>query len=400
MEHRLAKRARMIGDSPTLAMNARAQEMRRQGVDIISFTVGEPDFNTPAHIGEAGIKAIKDGFTRYTAAAGIPELRQAVVKKMKRDHGLDYKMNQIIISTGAKQALANALQVLADDGDEVIIPAPYWVSYSELVKLAGATPVIVATREEDGFKLTPEQLEENITDRTVALLLNSPNNPTGSVYTREELQGLVEVLKRHSAVYVISDEVYEKLIYDGLEFVSIAQLDEEIKHRTVVVNGVSKSYAMTGWRLGYAAADLEIARAMGKIQSHVTSGTSSISQKAALEALEGVQKPVEAMIKEFARRRDYMVEAINGIPGITCIRPQGAFYIFANVSSYFGRTINGKKITDSLSFAEALLVEAKVATVPGVAFGADDYIRFSYATSMENITGGVKRLADFVALAE
>ncbi|HHW92703.1 MAG TPA: pyridoxal phosphate-dependent aminotransferase [Firmicutes bacterium] len=390
----------MIGDSPTLAMNARAQEMRRQGVDIISFTVGEPDFNTPAHIGEAGIKAIKDGFTRYTAAAGIPELRQAVVKKMKRDHGLDYKMNQIIISTGAKQALANALQVLADDGDEVIIPAPYWVSYSELVKLAGATPVIVATREEDGFKLTPEQLEENITDRTVALLLNSPNNPTGSVYTREELQGLVEVLKRHSAVYVISDEVYEKLIYDGLEFVSIAQLDEEIKHRTVVVNGVSKSYAMTGWRLGYAAADLEIARAMGKIQSHVTSGTSSISQKAALEALEGVQKPVEAMIKEFARRRDYMVEAINGIPGITCIRPQGAFYIFANVSSYFGRTINGKKITDSLSFAEALLVEAKVATVPGVAFGADDYIRFSYATSMENITGGVKRLADFVALAE
>jgi aspartate aminotransferase len=400
VEHRLAKRARMIGDSPTLAMNARAQEMRRQGVDIISFTVGEPDFNTPAHIGEAGIKAIKDGFTRYTAAAGIPELRQAVVKKMKRDHGLDYKMNQIIISTGAKQALANALQVLADDGDEVIIPAPYWVSYSELVKLAGATPVIVATREEDGFKLTPEQLEENITDRTVALLLNSPNNPTGSVYTREELQGLVEVLKRHSAVYVISDEVYEKLIYDGLEFVSIAQLDEEIKHRTVVVNGVSKSYAMTGWRLGYAAADLEIARAMGKIQSHVTSGTSSISQKAALEALEGVQKPVEAMIKEFARRRDYMVEAINGIPGITCIRPQGAFYIFANVSSYFGRTINGKKITDSLSFAEALLVEAKVATVPGVAFGADDYIRFSYATSMENITGGVKRLADFVALAE
>ncbi|MGI6142552.1 MAG: pyridoxal phosphate-dependent aminotransferase [bacterium] len=390
----------MIGDSPTLAMNARAQEMRRQGVDIISFTVGEPDFNTPAHIGEAGIKAIKDGFTRYTAAAGIPELRQAVVKKMKRDHGLDYKMNQIIISTGAKQALANALQVLADDGDEVIIPAPYWVSYSELVKLAGATPVIVATREEDGFKLTPEQLEENITDRTVALLLNSPNNPTGSVYTREELQGLVEVLKRHSAVYVISDEVYEKLIYDGLEFVSIAQLDEEIKHRTVVVNGVSKSYAMTGWRLGYAAADLEIARAMGKIQSHVTSGTSSISQKAALEALEGVQKPVEAMIKEFARRRDYMVEAINGIPGITCIRPQGAFYIFANVSSYFGRTINGKKITDSLSFAEALLVEAKVATVPGVAFGADDYIRFSYATSMENITGGVKRLADFVALAK
>jgi aspartate aminotransferase len=400
VEHRLAKRARMIGDSPTLAMNARAQEMRRQGVDIISFTVGEPDFNTPAHIGEAGIKAIKDGFTRYTAAAGIPELRQAVVKKMKRDHGLDYKMNQIIISTGAKQALANALQVLADDGDEVIIPAPYWVSYSELVKLAGATPVIVATREEDGFKLTPEQLEENITDRTVALLLNSPNNPTGSVYTREELQGLVEVLKRHSAVYVISDEVYEKLIYDGLEFVSIAQLDEEIKHRTVVVNGVSKSYAMTGWRLGYAAADLEIARAMGKIQSHVTSGTSSISQKAALEALEGVQKPVEAMIKEFARRRDYMVEAINGIPGITCIRPQGAFYIFANVSSYFGRTINGKKITDSLSFAEALLVEAKVATVPGVAFGADDYIRFSYATSMENITGGVKRLADFVALAK
>ncbi|MGB4377545.1 MAG: pyridoxal phosphate-dependent aminotransferase [bacterium] len=400
MEHRLSRRARMIGDSPTLAMNARAQEMRRQGIDIISFTVGEPDFDTPAHIGEAGIRAIKEGFTRYTPAAGIPELRQAVARKMKRDHGLDYDMNQIIISTGAKQALANAIQVLADDGDEVIIPAPYWVSYSELVKLAGATPVIVDTREEDGFKLTPQQLEEHITNRTVALLLNSPNNPTGAVYTREDLAGLVEVLKKHRGVYVISDEVYEKLIYDGLEFVSIAQLDEEIKHRTVVVNGVSKSYAMTGWRLGYAAADLEIAKAMGKIQSHVTSGTSSIAQRAALEALEGDQGPVAAMVEEFVKRRDYMVEALNAIPGISCIRPQGAFYIFANVSAYFGRTIRGKEITDSLSFAEALLVEAQVATVPGVAFGADAYIRFSYATSMEKIVEGVKRLADFVALAE
>jgi len=390
----------MVEDSPTLAMNARTQEMVRQGIDIISFTVGEPDFNTPAHIGQAGIAAIKEGFTRYTAAAGIPQLRQAVVEKLARDHGLSYNMNQVVISTGAKQALANALQALADDGDEVIIPAPYWVSYGELVKLAGATPVIVDTREEDDFKITPQQLEENITENTVALLLNNPNNPTGTVYGKEDLQGLAEVLREHPQVYVISDDVYEKLIYDGEEFFTMAQLDEEMKHRTVVINGVSKSYAMTGWRLGYAAADLEIAQAMGKIQSHITSGTSSISQKAALAALKGDQQPMLAMVEEFVRRRDYMYPAIKEIPGLSCIYPRGAFYIFTNISSYFGRTIKGKKITGSLSFAEALLTEGKVSAVPGIAFGADNYIRFSYATSLENIKEGVRRLADFLAQAK
>jgi len=400
MKHRLSTRARMVEDSPTLAMNARTQEMVRQGIDIVSFTVGEPDFNTPAHIGEAGITAIQEGFTRYTAAAGIPELRQAVVKKLERDHGLTYEMNQVIVSTGAKQALANALQALAEEGDEVIVPAPYWVSYAELVKLAGATPVIVDTREEDDFKLTPQQLEENISEDTVALLLNNPNNPTGTVYSREDLQGLADVLKEHPQVYVISDDIYENLIYDGEEFVTMGQLDEEMKHRTVIINGVSKSYAMTGWRLGYGAADLEIAQAMGKIQSHITSGTSSISQRAALAALEGDQQPMLDMVKEFARRRDYMYPAINEIPGISCIYPRGAFYIFTNISSYFGRTIKGRKITDSLSFAEALLVEGKVSAVPGIAFGADNYIRFSYATSMENIEEGVQRLADFLAQAE
>ncbi|NLJ33930.1 MAG: pyridoxal phosphate-dependent aminotransferase [Firmicutes bacterium] len=400
MEHRLSRRARMVEDSPTLAMNARTQEMVRQGIDIISFTVGEPDFNTPAHIGQAGIAAIKEGFTRYTAAAGIPQLRQAVVEKLARDHGLSYNMNQVVISTGAKQALANALQALADDGDEVIIPAPYWVSYGELVKLAGATPVIVDTREEDDFKITPQQLEENITENTVALLLNNPNNPTGTVYGKEDLQGLAEVLREHPQVYVISDDVYEKLIYDGEEFFTMAQLDEEMKHRTVVINGVSKSYAMTGWRLGYAAADLEIAQAMGKIQSHITSGTSSISQKAALAALKGDQQPMLAMVEEFVRRRDYMYPAIKEIPGLSCIYPRGAFYIFTNISSYFGRTIKGKKITGSLSFAEALLTEGKVSAVPGIAFGADNYIRFSYATSLENIKEGVRRLADFLAQAK
>lgn len=390
----------MVEDSPTLAMNARTQEMVRQGIDIISFTVGEPDFNTPAHIGQAGIAAIKEGFTRYTAAAGIPQLRQAVVEKLARDHGLSYNMNQVVISTGAKQALANALQALADDGDEVIIPAPYWVSYGELVKLAGATPVIVDTREEDDFKITPQQLEENITENTVALLLNNPNNPTGTVYGKEDLQGLAEVLREHPQVYVISDDVYEKLIYDGEEFFTMAQLDEEMKHRTVVINGVSKSYAMTGWRLGYAAADLEIAQAMGKIQSHITSGTSSISQKAALAALKGDQQPMLAMVEEFVRRRDYMYPAIKEIPGLSCIYPRGAFYIFTNISSYFGRTIKGKKITGSLSFAEALLTEGKVSAVPGIAFGADNYIRFSYATSLENIKEGIRRLADFLAQAK
>lgn len=400
MEHRLSKRARMVEDSPTLAMNARTQEMVRQGIDIVSFTVGEPDFNTPAHIGEAGIAAIREGFTRYTAAAGIPQLRQAVVEKLERDHGLTYQVNQVIVSTGAKQALANALQALADEGDEVIVPAPYWVSYAELVKLAGATPVIVDTREEDDFKLTPRQLSDNLSQHTVALLLNNPNNPTGTVYSRKDLEGLADVLREHPQVYVISDDVYEKLIYDGEEFVSIAQLDAGMKQRTVVINGVSKSYAMTGWRLGYAAADLEIAQAMGKIQSHVTSGTSSISQRAALAALKGDQEPLAAMVKEFVGRRDYMYKAISEIPGITCIYPRGAFYVFTNISSYFGRTIKGRKITDSLSFAEALLVEGKVSAVPGIAFGADNYIRFSYATSLENIKEGIKRFADFLSQAK
>lgn len=390
---KLARRAQGIDASPTLAMNARAKEMKKQGIDILSFTVGEPDFDTPEHIAEAGITAIREGFTRYTPAAGIPELKEAICAKLKRENGLDYEPADVVVSNGAKHAIYNALQALIDEGDEVIIPAPYWVSYTEMVKLNGGVPVVVPTRAEEGFKLTPSSLKAAITPRTKAIFINSPNNPTGAVYSRAELEALAEILVPRGIV-IISDEVYEKLLYDGATFTSVAALGPEVKDLTVTINGVSKTYAMTGWRIGYAAAPRELAQAMANIQSHATSNPNSIAQKAAVVALTGPQEPVRRMLEEFARRRERMVAGINALPGFKCRKPEGAFYIFADVSELFGRTLRGQKITGSISLAELLLVEAHVAVVPGAAFGDDRYVRFSYATSMTSIEKGLERLKE------
>lgn len=393
---KLARRAQGIDASPTLAMNARAKEMKKQGIDILSFTVGEPDFDTPEHIAEAGITAIREGFTRYTPAAGIPELKEAICAKLKRENGLDYEPADVVVSNGAKHAIYNALQALIDEGDEVIIPAPYWVSYTEMVKLNGGVPVVVPTRAEEGFKLTPSSLKAAITPRTKAIFINSPNNPTGAVYSRAELEALAEILVAHGVV-IIADEVYEKLLYDGATFTSVAALGPEVKDLTVTINGVSKTYAMTGWRIGYAAAPRELAQAMANIQSHATSNPNSIAQKAAVVALTGPQEPVRRMLEEFARRRERMVAGINALPGFKCRKPEGAFYIFADVSELFGRTLRGQKITGSISLAELLLVEAHVAVVPGAAFGDDRYVRFSYATSMTSIEKGLERLKEVLA---
>lgn len=396
---RLATRAQNIGASPTLAMNARAKEMKRQGIDVLSFTVGEPDFNTPAHIAAAGIEAIREGFTRYTPAAGIPELKEAICMKLDRDNELQYEPADVIVSNGAKHSIYNALQALVDDGDEVIVPAPYWVSYPEMIKLNGGTPVIIPTAAKDGFKLRPEQLQEHITDRTKAIFINSPNNPTGAVYSRPELESLADILVPRGIV-IIADEVYEKLLYDGAVFTSVAALGPEVKEHTVTVNGVSKTYAMTGWRIGYAAAPRVLAQAMANIQSHATSNPNAIAQKAALVALTGDQTPVQKMLTEFTRRREQMVKGINAIPGMSCCKPEGAFYIFAQVASLFGKTIRERKINGSVDLAEVLLTEGHVALVPGAAFGDDRFVRFSYATSLDVIEKGLLRVKDVVAEAK
>lgn len=394
----LARRARGIGASPTLAMNARAKEMKKQGINILSFTVGEPDFDTPEHIAAAGIAAIKEGFTRYTPAAGIPELKEAICAKLKRENDLEYTPQDVVVSNGAKHSIYNVLQALVDEGDEVIVPSPYWVSYTEMVKLNGGIPVIAPTRAEDGFKLTPETLKAHLSPRTRAIFLNTPNNPTGAVYSREELERLAEILVPRGVV-IIADEVYEKLLYDGVTFTSVAALAPEVKDLTVTINGVSKTYAMTGWRIGYAAAPRELAQAIANIQSHATSNPNSIAQKAAVAALTGPEEPFRQMLAEFARRRERMVAGINAIPGLSCRKPEGAFYVFADVSSFFGRTLRGHKISDSVSLAEVLLVEAHVAVVPGAAFGDDRYVRFSYATSLATIDEGLARLKEVLAEA-
>jgi len=392
---KLAQRVERIQPSPTLAITAKANALRAEGRDIISFGAGEPDFDTPANIKEAAIGSIRDGFTRYTPVGGIPELKDAVIEKLRRDNGLAYTRSEIVVSCGAKHTLYNLAQALFEEGDEVIIPSPYWVSYPDIVLLAGATPVILETGEADGFKVTPDHLEGAITARTKALVLNSPSNPTGATYTLNELQALAEVVIRKD-ILVISDEIYEKIIYDGFPFSSIAMVDEEAKSRSIVVNGVSKAYAMTGWRIGYAAGSEEIIAAMTKIQSQNTSNPTSISQKAALEALSGDQGTVGEMVEAFAQRRTYIVDTLNGIPGVSCRNPEGAFYVFPDVSALYGKGRRGSVITGSASLAEYLLEGANVAVVPGVAFGSDAHIRLSYATSMENIQKGMGRIRDAV----
>ena len=389
---RLADRARNISPSPTLAIDAKAKEMKARGLKVINFGAGEPDFDTPEHIKEAAIAAIRSGKTKYTPVAGTCELKEAICRKFKADNGLAYEPEQIVVSAGAKHSLYNTMQVLLQAGDEVILPSPYWVSYLEQIKLAGAAAGIVETREENGFKLTPDELAAAITPRTRLLILNSPGNPTGAVYTRAELAALGEVVLKHGLM-VISDEIYEKLIYDGLGHVSIASLSPALRERTVVINGLSKAYAMTGWRIGYAAAARPVAKAMADLQSHSTSNPTSIAQEAGVAALDGDQGPVVVMVAEFVRRRNYMLERLLAIPGVSCARPGGAFYLFPNVKRYFGRFYKGKLIGNATDLAAVLLEEAQVAVVPGVAFGNDEYFRLSYACSMESIREGLDRIA-------
>ena len=392
----IAKRAQAIKPSPTLATAAKAKAMKAQGIDVVDFGVGEPDFDTPENVKQAGIRAIQSGFTKYTPAGGTDELKEAVIEKFKKDNGLVYEKSQVLISCGAKHSLYNIAEALFDPGDEVIIPSPYWVSYPDQALLNDATPVIVETTAEEGFKLSAKKLAKAITKKTKALILNSPSNPTGLAYDRNTLEEIAALAVQHG-IYVVSDEIYEKLIYDGFSHVSIASLGQKIKDLTLVVNGVSKSHSMTGWRIGYAAGPKDVITAMANIQSQSTSNPASISQKAAVEALRGPQDFVRTMNVEFDKRRKYMVERLNAIPGVTCLMPVGAFYAFPRVSALYGRgTAAGKAVRNSSDLATYLLEDAKVALVSGDAFGADAYIRLSYATSMESIKKGLDRIEEAV----
>jgi len=391
----ISKRISLINESITLAISAKAKQMKRNGVDIIGFGAGEPDFDTPSHIKEAAKNAVDNGFTKYTPAGGIKELKSAICDKFRKDNNLEYKENEVIISCGAKHSLFNAICSLCNDDDEVIIPAPFWVSYPEMVKASGAKPVIIPAGQRDGFKINPKQLKEKITSRTKIFIINSPSNPTGAVYTKEELRALADIILDNN-IFCISDEIYEKIVYNGVSFTSIASLGEDIKNLTVVINGVSKAYSMTGWRIGYAAANPRIIKAMVNLQSHSTSNPASISQMAALEALRGPQDCVDKMVNEFKKRRDFMVDKINSIEGIGCMEPDGAFYAFVSIKDVLGKKFSGRVINNSLQFADILLGNAYVAVVPGGAFGFDGYIRLSYAVSLDNIKKGLERIENFL----
>jgi aspartate aminotransferase len=391
---KLSKNSQRIEESATMAIDARAKAMKKAGEDVIALAAGEPDFNTPAHILAAAKQALDEGFTRYTPASGTPDLRAAWAEQVGRKRGVTYQPNQLIVTAGGKQAIFNIIYALADPGDEVVIPAPYWVSYPEQVRAIGITPVILETASEHDFKISPQALREAITGRTRLVILNSPSNPTGSVYTRTELTALAEVLVEQG-VPVLSDEVYDELIY-GVDFASIASLGREIYKLTIIVGAVSKTYAMTGWRIGYAAGPAEVIAAAGRLQSHSTSNPNSIAQKAALAAITGDQSTVEAMRQEFDRRRRRMLERLRAMSGITCPEPHGAFYAFPRVSDYYGRSYNGETVDGSLAFSRLLLEHEKVATVPGLAFGNDAHIRLSYATSMAQIEKAMDRLERFL----
>lgn len=390
----LSSKNMSISPSPTLSIDAKFKEMKANGIDVVGFGAGEPDFDTPQHIKDAAIAAIQNGFTKYTPAAGTLELRKAIADKFQRDNGLCYEPKQIVVSNGAKHSLVNAFDAILNPGEEVIIPAPYWVSYPEMVKIADGVPKFIETKEENNFKFTPKQLLDAITPKTKALVLNSPSNPTGMIYTRDELKEIAKIAVEHN-IYVVADEIYEKLVYEG-EHVSIASFGEEIKDLTITINGVSKSYAMTGWRIGYAAANPQIASIMANIQSHAASNPNSIAQKAAYAALTGPQDEVEKMRKVFKERRDYMVSRISKMEGVSCINPHGAFYLMMNIKKLIGKTLHGTVIDGSDTFAQLCLEHAKLALVPGSGFGAEGYLRWSYATSMENIKEGLDRLEQFL----
>lgn len=387
----LANRVKTLSPSSTLAISAKAKELKKQGFDVIGLGVGEPDFNTPDYILDAATKAMQEGMTKYTPAGGIVELKQAIINKFKADNGLSYSVDQIIVTTGAKHALYTLFQVLLNDGDEVIVPSPYWVSYPEQIKLAGGKPVTVTALEENQFKLTPSELEATITSKTKAVIINSPSNPTGMMYNQEELRELGEICLKHNLL-IVADEIYEKLIYTDDQHVSIAALSKSLKEQTIVINGVSKSHAMTGWRIGYAAGPQQIIKAMTNLASHSTSNPTSIAQYAALAAYEVDEDPITAMKKAFAERLDILYELITDIPGISCVKPKGAFYLFPNVSEAV--SMNGYSNVDE--WVTALLEEEKVALVPGSGFGSPDNVRLSYATSVEILEEAAKRIKRFI----
>jgi aspartate aminotransferase len=395
----LSKLAADAQPSATLSLNSKAKELAANGQDVAKFTVGEPDFDTPDNIKQAAIRAIQSGFTRYTPAAGTKELREAITGKFERDNGLKYEADQILVSNGAKHALYMIMMCLLGEGDEAVLPAPYWVSYSSQVEFCGARPVVADATGEPDLKLTPEILEENITEDTRLLVLNSPCNPSGVVYSRQELEELVQVAVEHD-LWILSDEVYEKLIYDDLEHVAVAGLSEEARRRTITFNAVSKTYAMTGWRIGYAAGPKNVIQAAGRLQSNMTSGPNSIAQKAAVEAITGDQESVEEMRQTFADRRDIIVDGLNGIEGVQCVRPQGAFYALPDCSDLLGHTYAGHSVENSTDLSKALLEEVLLAVVPGAPFGAEGHLRFSYAASEETIEKGIERLQQFIDTRE
>jgi len=392
----LSKKAQAVKPSSTLAITARAKELKAQGLDIVGFGAGEPDFNTPDNINEAAIKAIHDGFTKYTDASGTMDLKEAVSKKFEKFNNLHYKPNQIVISNGGKHSLTNIFAAILNPGDEVIIPAPYWLSYPEIVKLSDGIPVYIIANKEQNYKVTAEQVEAACTDKTKALILNSPNNPTGMIYTREELEAIAAVIVKKD-IYVVADEIYENLIYGDDEQVSIGSLNEEIYNRTITCSGVAKSYAMTGWRIGYTGSSVEIAKLMGSVQSHQTSNPNSIAQKAATEALNGPQDTVLVMSNEFNKRREYMVKRIAEMPLVDAVTPKGAFYLFIDVSEVLTKEYKGNKIATADKLGEILIDDYNVAVVPCGDFGFDDHIRLSYAISIEQIKKGMDRIENFVS---
>ena len=385
-----SKKYSAIEPSITLAISAKEKKMKSEGIDIIGFSVGEPDFKTPENIRKKAIDSIENDPIGYTAADGMPNLKKSIIKKLKNDNGLDYEPGQIVVSNGAKHSLHNAIEAIVNPGDEIIVPSPYWVSYIELINMSGAKPVIIEGLEENEFKITAADISSVISDKTKAIIINSPSNPTGAVYTRDELMKIADLAIKEDLI-VISDEIYEKLIYDG-EHISIASFSEEIKERTIVINGMSKAYAMTGWRIGYTASNKDIASIMSNMQSHATSNPNTVAQYASIEALEGDTSSIDNMKAEFNLRRDLMVSLVNEIPLLSCKKPKGAFYVMVNISNAIGKKIKNIEIKGSMDFANLLLEDAQVAVVPGIAFGVDNYVRLSYATSQEKIKEGLNRI--------
>ncbi len=392
----VSNKALGIAPSVTLEIDAKAKKMKADGLDVVGFGAGEPDFNTPRHVIEAAVKAMDEGKTRYTPASGTIELRRAICDKLLRDNGLSYTPDQIVVSNGAKHSLFNAFQAILNPGDEVLLPAPYWVSYYEQIKMADGVPVPVMSTQEEGFVVSFEALDAAVTPKTKALLLNSPSNPTGMVYTKEQLQAVADIALKHD-LYIISDEIYESLVYDGTRHISIASLSPEIQERTILVNGLSKAYAMTGWRIGYTASNTTLAKVMGNYQSHSTSNPNSIAQAAGIAALTGNKDELNEMVRQFSERREYMVNRVNAIPGFKALMPKGAFYVFVNISGVFGKhTPAGAEISSALDFSKYLLEDKLCAVVPGEAFGDARYIRLAYATDMNSIKKGLDRIEEFV----